>query len=194
MEIDVEEDEPDDVVGESELEEPLDGESPVEAVEGDEAVDDVGDDPLLDERQTEVGPEDHLQPTPEEEELADSVSFGEVQFIAESRSKHEVAEVLHGQVVRPVDRQAGAARHLGLLNLPGLFDVHNRLHSLSPEEVPVIRHVRVDEEPSPAHMPAPGVDLDVGHQLQHEDGVGPAGQYGGDQGAVHGVDDYNRED
>ena len=72
------------MVGKRQFEESLDGEAPVEAVEGDEAVYDVGDDPLLDERQTEIGPEDHLQPTPEEEELADSVSFGEVQFIAES--------------------------------------------------------------------------------------------------------------
>ena len=47
MKVDVEEYEPDDMVREGHLQQPLEGEGPVHAVEGDEAVDDHGHDPLL---------------------------------------------------------------------------------------------------------------------------------------------------
>ena len=99
MEIDVEEDEPDDVVGESELEEPLDGEAPVEAVEGNEAVYDVGDDPLLDESHEEVGSQNHLQRPSEEEKLAYSVRLREVELVAESGGEEEVVDVGQSEIV-----------------------------------------------------------------------------------------------
>ena len=178
------------MVGKRQFEKPLDGEAPVEAVEGDEAVYDVGDDPLLDESHQEVGAQNHLQRPSEEEKLAYSVRLREVELVAESGSQHEVEEIPHCQVVWPVHclPAGGAGRQVSFLLL-GFGDVHHCLHSLLPEEISIAVHLGVYEESPPTDNPAPLVDLDVGDELEDDDGVAPTGEDRGDQGAVHGVDD-----
>ena len=164
-------------------------------MEGDQTVDDVWNNPLLRQTEQQVCAEKDLQCPSHQEELADPVSFREVQFVAESGGAHEVGEVLQVQVVRPVnDVPVWAQIFLIINNFFGLLNVHHRLHPLLPEEVPDATHLRVEDEPSPIDCPAPVVHLNVGDELQDYDGVAPAGEDGGEDGAVHGVDDQDGED
>ena len=66
MEIDVKEDKPDDMIREGQFEQPLYGQRPVEAVEWDEAVDNIWNHPLLNQGEHQIGAQDNLHNSSEQ--------------------------------------------------------------------------------------------------------------------------------